>query len=35
VNRVDAFNYTVDEASYEVMQLVKAKEAESFEKVGV
>lgn len=35
VNKVDAFNYTVDEASYEVMQLVKAKEAESMEKVGV
>ena len=35
VNRVDAFNYTVDEASYEVLQLVKAKEAESAEKVRV
>ncbi len=35
VNRVDAFNYTVDEASYEVLQLVKAKEAEATEKVAV
>ena len=35
VNRVDAFNYTVDEASYEVMQLVKAKETETTEKVAV
>jgi len=35
VNKVDAFNYTVDEASYEVLQLVKAKEAESAEKVRV
>jgi biopolymer transport protein ExbB len=33
VNKVDAFNYTVDEASYEVMQLIKAKESESAEKV--
>jgi biopolymer transport protein ExbB len=33
VNKVDAFNYTVDEASYEVLQLVKAKEAEGAEKV--
>jgi biopolymer transport protein ExbB len=35
VNKVDAFNYTVDEASYEVLQLVKAKEAEASEKVAV
>lgn len=35
VNKVDAFNYTVDEASYEVMQLIKAKESEATEKVGV
>ncbi|MCI0531176.1 MAG: MotA/TolQ/ExbB proton channel family protein [candidate division Zixibacteria bacterium] len=35
VNKVDAFNYTVDEASYEVMQLIKAKESESAEKVRV
>ncbi len=27
VNKVDAFNYTTDEATYEVMQLLKAKEA--------
>lgn len=33
VNKVDAFNYTVDEASYEVMQLLKSKEAEALEKV--
>jgi len=26
VNKVDAFNYTIDEASYEVMQLIKGKE---------
>lgn len=26
VNKVDAFNYTIDEASYEVMQLLKDKE---------
>jgi len=26
VNKVDGFNYTVDEASYEVLQLLKAKE---------
>lgn len=26
VNKVDAFNYTIDEASYEVMQLLKEKE---------
>lgn len=26
VNKVDAFNYTVDEASYEILQLLKAKE---------
>ena len=35
VNKVDAFNYTVDEASYEVMQLIKAKESEAAEKVRV
>jgi biopolymer transport protein ExbB len=35
VNKVDAFNYTVDEATYEVMQLIKAKESESTEKVAV
>jgi biopolymer transport protein ExbB len=29
VNKVDSFNYTIDEASYEVVQLVKAKEAGS------
>ncbi|PJA26173.1 MAG: flagellar motor protein MotA [candidate division Zixibacteria bacterium CG_4_9_14_3_um_filter_46_8] len=29
VNKVDSFNYTIDEASYEVIQLVKAKEAGS------
>jgi biopolymer transport protein ExbB len=28
VNKVDSFNYTVDEASYEILQLLKAKEAE-------
>jgi biopolymer transport protein ExbB len=28
VNKVDSFNYTIDEASYEVVQLLKAKEAE-------
>ncbi len=28
VNKVDSFNYTVDEASYEVVQLLKAKETE-------
>jgi len=28
VNKVDAFNYTMDEASYEVLQLLKNKEAE-------
>ena len=28
VNKVDAFNYTMDEASYEVLQLLKSKEAE-------
>jgi biopolymer transport protein ExbB len=27
VNKVDAFNYTTDEATYEVLQLMKAKEA--------
>ncbi|MCP4631608.1 MAG: MotA/TolQ/ExbB proton channel family protein [candidate division Zixibacteria bacterium] len=27
VNKVDTFNYTIDEASYEVIQLVKAQEA--------
>ncbi len=27
VNKVDAFNYTMDEASYEVLQLLKSKEA--------
>jgi biopolymer transport protein ExbB len=27
VNKVDAFNYTTDEATYEVVQLLKAKEA--------
>jgi biopolymer transport protein ExbB len=26
VNKVDAFNYTIDEASYEVVQLLKDKE---------
>jgi biopolymer transport protein ExbB len=26
VNKVDTFNYTIDEASYEVMQLIKGKE---------
>jgi len=29
VNKVDAFNYTVDEASYEVVQLLKTKETGS------
>ena len=28
VNKVDGFNYTVDEASYEILQLLKAKEVE-------
>ncbi len=28
VNKVDAFNYTMDEASYEVVQLLKSREAE-------
>jgi biopolymer transport protein ExbB len=28
VNKVDSFNYTVDEAAYEVVQLLKAKETE-------
>jgi biopolymer transport protein ExbB len=28
VNKVDAFNYTMDEATYEVLQLLKSKEAE-------
>ena len=28
VNKVDAFNYTMDEASYEVLQLLKGREAE-------
>ncbi len=27
VNKVDSFNYTIDEASYEIVQLVKANEA--------
>ena len=27
VNKVDAFNYTIDEATYEVLQLIKSKEA--------
>jgi biopolymer transport protein ExbB len=27
VNKVDSFNYTIDEASYEVLQLLKEKEA--------
>lgn len=27
VNKIDAFNYTTDEATFEVMQLLKAKEA--------
>jgi len=27
VNKVDGFNYTIDEATYEVLQLVKSKEA--------
>jgi len=29
VNKVDAFNYTMDEASYEVIQLLKSREAET------
>jgi len=28
VNKVDAFNYTMDEATYEVIQLLKSREAE-------
>lgn len=28
VNKVDAFNYTMDEASYEVLQLLKSREVE-------
>ena len=28
VNKVDSFNYTMDEASYEVLQMLKSKEAE-------
>jgi len=28
VNKVDSFNYTVDEASYEILQLLKNKESE-------
>jgi biopolymer transport protein ExbB len=31
VNKVDAFNYTMDEASYEVLQLLKSREAENEE----
>lgn len=27
VNKVDGFNYTIDEATYEVLQLIKSKEA--------
>ena len=27
VNKVDSFNYTIDEASYEILQLIKNKEA--------
>jgi biopolymer transport protein ExbB len=27
VNKVDAFNYTIDEATYEVLQLIKSKES--------
>lgn len=27
VNKVDAFNYTIDEATYEVIQLIKSKES--------
>jgi biopolymer transport protein ExbB len=27
VNKVDAFNYTIDEATYEVLQLIKGKES--------
>ncbi|MEW5702434.1 MAG: MotA/TolQ/ExbB proton channel family protein [Candidatus Zixiibacteriota bacterium] len=29
VNKVDSFNYTIDEASYEVVQLLKSREARS------
>jgi len=29
VNKVDGFNYTIDEATYEVLQLIKSKEASS------
>lgn len=29
VNKVDSFNYTIDEASYEVIQLLKSREARS------
>jgi biopolymer transport protein ExbB len=29
VNKVDAFNYTMDEASYEVLQLLKSREVET------
>jgi biopolymer transport protein ExbB len=29
VNKVDAFNYTMDEASYEVVQLLKSREVEA------
>ena len=29
VNKVDAFNYTMDEATYEVLQLLKSREAET------
>ena len=28
VNKVDAFNYTTDEATFEVLQLLKAKQTE-------
>jgi biopolymer transport protein ExbB len=28
VNKVDAFNYTMDEATYEMLQLMKSREAE-------
>ena len=27
VNKVDGFNYTIDEATYKVLQLIKSKEA--------
>jgi len=27
VNKVDGFNYTIDEATYEVLQLIKSKES--------